>query len=55
MIGEEKIILQGKNGSANYTSMAQSAKTINAAATTKGEENIMNPPASLPNEPEEQQ
>jgi hypothetical protein len=50
-----ELILQGKNGSANYTSMAQSAKTINAAATTKGEENIMNPPASLPNEPEEQQ
>jgi len=50
-----ELILQGKNGSANYTSMAQSAKTINAAATTKGEENIMNPPDSSPDEPDEPQ
>lgn len=46
--GALEMILQGKNGSANYTSMAQSAKAINALGTTKGEENIMNPPTEAP-------
>jgi hypothetical protein len=52
--GALEMILQGKNGAANYTSMAQSAKAINAIGTTKGEENIMNPPneAPLATEPE---
>lgn len=51
--GALEMTLRGKNGAANYTSMSQSAKTMNAAATTKGEENIMNPPESLPDEPPE--
>jgi hypothetical protein len=48
------MILQGKNGAANYTSMYQSAKTLNALGTAKGEENIVNPPteAALPVEQE---
>lgn len=46
--GALEMILQGKNGAANYTSMYQSAKTINALGTTKGEENIINPPAEVP-------
>lgn len=50
--GALEMILQGKNGAANYTSMYQSAKAINALGTTKGEENIINPPAPIPEEPE---
>ncbi len=50
--GALEMVLQGKNGAANYTSMSQSAKAINALGTTKGEENIMNPPASEPFEPD---
>lgn len=46
--GALEMILQGKNGAANYTSMYQSAKTLNAIGTTKGEENIVNPPAEAP-------
>jgi hypothetical protein len=46
--GALEMILQGKNGAANYTSMYQSAKTLNAMGTTKGEENIVNPPADAP-------
>lgn len=45
--------LQGKNGIANYTSLAQSAKVMNNMASKKGQENIMNPPEEAPNEPEE--
>lgn len=55
--GSLELQLQGKNGTANYTSMYQSAKALNALGTTKGEENIINPPEpSLPDldqEPEE--
>lgn len=51
--GAIELILRGQNGTANYTSMYQSAKTLNAAATTKGEENVINPPASEPQTPEE--
>jgi hypothetical protein len=46
--GALEMILQGKNGAANYTSMYQSAKTLNAMGTTKGEENIVNPPTVAP-------
>lgn len=46
--GALEMILQGKNGASNYTSMYQSAKTLNAMGTTKGEENIINPPAEAP-------
>lgn len=46
--GALEMILQGKNGAANYTSMYQSAKTLNAMGTTKGEENIVNPPTEAP-------
>ena len=46
--GVLEMILQGKNGAANYTSMYQSAKTLNALGTSKGEENIINPPAETP-------
>jgi hypothetical protein len=52
--GALETIYQGKNGSANLTSIYQSAKTINALGTSKGEENIMNPPASSPNEPDQE-
>ena len=38
------MVLQGKNGAANYTSMFQSAKLINEQGGKKGEENIENPP-----------
>lgn len=48
--GGVELILQGANGAANYTSMSQSAKALNAIGTTKGEENIMNPPTSIPEE-----
>jgi hypothetical protein len=46
--GAIEMILQGKNGAANYTSMYQSAKTLNALGTSKGDENIVNPPAEAP-------
>jgi hypothetical protein len=46
--GALEMILQGKNGAANYTSMYQSAKTINALGTSKGDENIINPPEDAP-------
>lgn len=46
--GALEMILQGKNGAANYTSMYQSAKTLNAMGTSKGDENIVNPPADAP-------
>lgn len=51
--GALELVLQGKNGAANYTSIYQSAKTMNAAATTKGEENVVNAPASYPEEAEQ--
>jgi hypothetical protein len=51
--GALEVSWQGSNGTANLTSLLQSAKTFNAAATTKGEENIMNPPPNLPEEPPE--
>lgn len=50
--GALELTLKGRNGAANYTSMYQSAKALNAAGTTKGEENIMNPPADIPDEPQ---
>lgn len=46
--GTWEMILQGKNGAANYTSMYQSAKTLNALGTSKGDENIINPPTEAP-------
>jgi len=46
--GDMDVIWRGQNGAANITSINQSAKTINAAATSKGEENVMNPPVSEP-------
>lgn len=49
--GALELILKGKNGAANYTSLYQSAKTLNALGTTKGEENILNPPENIPEEP----
>lgn len=45
--GGLEMVLTGKNGTANYTSMSQSAKALNAIGTTKGEENIENPPAPI--------
>lgn len=50
--GKLEIVLKGKNGTANYTSMYQSAKALNAIGTTKGEENIINPPSTTPEEQE---
>jgi len=47
--GDIDVIWKGQNNTAaNVSSIIRSAKAINAAATTKGEENIMNPPASEP-------
>jgi hypothetical protein len=48
--------LKGKNGTANYTSLAQSAKLINNQTTKKGQENVMNtedqnPNVEIPEEP----
>ena len=43
--GGIEMVLQGQNGTANYTSMYQSAKTLNNEGSKKGQENIMNPPA----------
>lgn len=46
--------LQGKNGIANYTSLAQAAKVMNnLGGSKKGQENIINAPESAPNEPPE--
>lgn len=42
--GAIEMVLQGKNGTANYTSMYQSAKALNNEASKKGQENIENPP-----------
>lgn len=42
--GAIEMVLQGKNGTANYTSMYQSAKTLNNEGSKKGQENIENPP-----------
>lgn len=52
--GALELQLQGKNGTANYTSMYQSAKALNALGTTKGEENIINPPDEIPQEQQEE-
>lgn len=49
--GALELVLKGKNGAANYTSLYQSAKALNALGTTKGEENVMNPPENIPEEP----
>lgn len=40
--GKLEVLLKGQNGTANFTSMKQSAQLLNAAATTKGEENVIN-------------
>jgi hypothetical protein len=51
--GDIDVIWKGQNNTAaNVSSIIRSAKAINAAATTKGEENIMNPPDSSPSEPD---
>lgn len=42
--GGVEMIIQGQNGTANYTSMYQSAKTLNNEGSKKGQENIENPP-----------
>jgi len=42
--GKIEMVVQGKNGTANYTSMFQSAKLLNAQGSKKGGENIINPP-----------
>ncbi len=39
-----QILLQGENGTVNVTDMLQAQKALNAAGTTKGEENIINAP-----------
>jgi hypothetical protein len=49
--GAIELTLQGRNGAANYSSLYQSAKTLNALGTTKGEENIVNAPEEIPEEP----
>jgi hypothetical protein len=41
--------LKGKNGTANYTSLAQSAKLINNQTAKKGQENVMNTEDVNPN------
>jgi hypothetical protein len=48
--GKLELVLQGKNGTANFTSMLQSAQALNATGTTKGEENIINAPEGDENE-----
>jgi hypothetical protein len=53
--GAIEMQLQGKNGTANYTSMYQSAKALNAIGTSKGDENIINAPDEIPQEPEEEE
>lgn len=45
--GVLEMVLQGKNGTANFTSMSQSAKLINAATSKKGRENTVNPPEDV--------
>jgi hypothetical protein len=45
--GALEMVLKGQNGAANYTSMSQSAKLINAETTKKGRENVENPPGSV--------
>jgi hypothetical protein len=45
--GAIEMVLQGKNGAANFTSMSQSAKLINAQTAKKGGENVINPPESV--------
>lgn len=50
--GTLELILKGKNGAANYTSLYQSAKALNALGTSKGEENIINAPTEIPQEEE---
>jgi len=42
--GGLEMVLQGANGTANYTSMYQSAKALNNEGSKKGQENIENPP-----------
>jgi hypothetical protein len=48
--GAIEMVLQGKNGTANYTSMYQSAKTLNNEGSKKGQENIENPPPDDPDD-----
>lgn len=50
--GKLELVVEGKNGSVNYSDMLKSAKLINAQATTKGEENInpTEPESSFPTE-----
>lgn len=45
--GAIELVLKGKNGAANFTSMSQSAKLINAATSKKGRENTVNPPGDV--------
>lgn len=45
--GAIEMVLKGKNGSANFTSMSQSAKLINAQMAKKGQENVVNPPEGV--------
>lgn len=45
--GAIEMVVQGKNGTANYTSMTQSAKLINAETSKKGRENTINPPETV--------
>jgi hypothetical protein len=45
--GAIEMVITGKNGTANYTTMFQSAKAMNAQGTKKGQENIENPPESV--------
>lgn len=45
--GAIELVLKGQNGAANFTSMSQSAKLINAATSKKGRENTVNPPEQV--------
>jgi hypothetical protein len=42
--GAIEMVLQGENGTVNYTTLSQSARTINNMGSKKGQENIENPP-----------
>lgn len=52
--GALEMVLSGKNGTANYTSMYQSAKTMNATGGKKGGENIVNAPDEEPDSIDEE-
>ncbi len=52
--GALELVLQGRNGTVNYSAMSQAARVMNnIGGSKKGQENIINPPETSQSEPEQ--